>query len=80
MKISGLIYGRRTTQWIGGIEFTDETNGITGKFDFSKGSSFFNKKALPLDCFEGGIQSKGSMEDCKIQGSWLEFIRFNDKL
>lgn len=56
MKISGLIYGRRTTQWIGGIEFTDETNGITGKFDFSKGSSFFNKKALPLDCFEGGIQ------------------------
>jgi hypothetical protein len=74
-----LLYGRRTTQWQGDFEFKDKKNGLSCKLAFSKGKSLFNKQALPIDCFEGTVTRHG-VEVCKVQGSWLEFIRFNDRL
>lgn len=59
MKISGLTYGRRTTQWLGTFEFSDRENGIHAKLEFSQGAGFFNREALPLDCFEGTLKVKG---------------------
>ena len=36
MKISGLLFGKRTTQWIGAIEFTYKKFGLSAKLEFSK--------------------------------------------
>lgn len=80
-KISGLIYGKRTTQWIGAFEFADRKNGLQAKIEFSSEKSFFSRyrSNLPLDCFQGTITKNGA-SFCKIEGSWLEFLRFDDLL
>jgi hypothetical protein len=80
MKINGLMYGRRTTQWIGTFEFTDPLNNLTARLEFSKGPGIFSRNALPIDCFEGTIMHNGTNEKSKVQGSWLEFIRFDGRL
>jgi hypothetical protein len=43
MNISGLIFGKRTTQWIGSFEFFDKKNGLRAKLDFSKEGGFFTR-------------------------------------
>ena len=77
-KIEGLLQGRRTTKWYGPFEFTDIKNNLKAKLTFSEGAGFFNRYALPVDCLEGSIQLKGN-EICKVQGSWLEFLRVDDQ-
>ena len=77
LKIEGLLYGRRTTKWFGPFEFNDTKNNLKAKLTFSEGAGFFNRYALPVDCFEGSILHNDT-EICKVQGSWLEFIRFNE--
>ena len=80
MKICGLIFGKRTIEWLGGLEFTDKKNNLHAKLDFSKERGYFTRgTSLPIDCLEGSITRNGG-EVAKIQGSWLEFIKFNDKL
>ena len=58
MKISGLLFGKRTTHWIGGIDFSDVQNNIYAHLEFSKEGGLFTRQALPIDCIEGHI-SKG---------------------
>jgi len=50
MKIQGLLFGKRTTHWIGGIDFIDRKNSITAHLEFSKEGGLFSRKGLPLDC------------------------------
>ncbi len=42
MKIAGLIFGKRTTQWVGGFVFRDKENAICAKLEFSKESGIFS--------------------------------------
>jgi hypothetical protein len=35
MKIAGLLYGKRTTIWLGTIEFEDKANNLKAKVEFS---------------------------------------------
>jgi hypothetical protein len=35
MKISGLLFGKRVTQWTGSFEFEDRKNGLKAKLEFS---------------------------------------------
>ncbi|CDW82058.1 oxysterol binding family protein [Stylonychia lemnae] len=79
MRISGLIFGKRTTTWLGSFEFVDNKNQLRAQLEFSKEGGFFTRQSLPIDCIEGTIQGQGQ-EVSKIQGSWLEFLRFDDKL
>ena len=41
MRISGLIYGKRTTTWLGSFEFIDKKNQLKAKLEFSKEGGFF---------------------------------------
>ena len=77
LKIEGIYKNRRSLQWEGSFNFRDAKNSIYSVITFSKGPSFTNSNALPLDCFEGSIV-KNNQKVCKVQGSWLEFLRFNN--
>ena len=55
LKIEGLYKNRRTIKWEGALKFRDAYNNISSIVTFSKGPSFTNSKALPVDCFEGFI-------------------------
>ena len=77
MKIEGIYKNRRTIKWEGAFNFRDSKNSIFSTITFSKGPSFTNSKTLPVDCFEGSIV-KNNQTVCKVQGSWLEFLRFNN--
>ena len=65
MKISGLMYGKRTTQWEGSIEFTDKKNSLRAKLQFSKEGGLFTRPSLPVDCLEGSITKEG-VDVCKV--------------
>ena len=43
MKIQGLLFGKRTTHWIGGIDFTDTMHNITAHLEFSKEGGLFSR-------------------------------------
>lgn len=43
MKISGLLFGKRTTQWVGSFEFIDKKNQLKAKLEFSKEAGFFSR-------------------------------------
>jgi hypothetical protein len=79
MKIYGLLYGKRTTQWVGGIDFEYKKFGLSAKLEFSKEGGIFSRNTLPVDCIQGAI-TKNGVEVSKVQGSWLEFLRFDGKL
>jgi hypothetical protein len=55
VKIDGIYKNRRTIKWEGAFDFRDAKNSIYSTVTFSKGPSFTNSKALPVDCFEGSI-------------------------
>ena len=48
--------------------------------EFSKENGYFSMKAnLPIDCITGAIY-QNDREICKIEGSWLDYIKFDDKM
>lgn len=65
LKIEGLNKNRRTIKWEGALNFRDAYNNISSLVTFSKGPSFTNSKALPVDCFEGTIM-KINQKICKV--------------
>lgn len=79
LKMGGILYGKRTLQWIEALEFRDARNGLRAKLEFSQGPGVvYGGNSLPIDCFEGHISNDGGYKICKVQGSWLEFLRFNE--
>lgn len=65
LKIEGLYKNRRTIKWEGAFNFRDTYNNISSIVTFSKGPSFTNSKALPVDCFEGTL-IKNNQTMCKV--------------
>ncbi len=78
-KIAGLMFGKRLSHWLGHFTFEDKKHNLKAKLEFSPIAGFFSRRNLPCDCIQGSITQYGN-EISKIEGSWVEFIRFDEKM
>jgi len=51
MRINGLLFGKRTTQWLGGMKFEDPKHHLEARFDFAEEAGMFRAQRQPLDRF-----------------------------
>ncbi|CAK4243512.1 unnamed protein product [Aphanomyces euteiches] len=81
VRMSGLLWGERIIELAGTILFQDKANDISCELrlnpDEHKGMFASNK--APTDYFRGSLVAKGDVL-CDVSGSWLEEIRFGDKV
>lgn len=49
MKISGLLFGKRTVKFSGKIEYTDDQNGLKAELKFNSEGSMFKRKEGDVD-------------------------------
>ena len=71
MNISGLMYGKRTVEWEGSMDFLDVKNSLTAKLNFTPAPKFFQKFKEPTDVFRGDIRQHDVIIH-KIYGSPLD--------
>ena len=72
-KVSGLLRGKKTMHWVGEMEFTDGANGLIATLAFMK------KRKGGYDQVEGAIR-QNNRELAKIDGSFLEYLEFDEVL
>ncbi len=79
MNISGLMYGRRTVEWEGSMDFHDEKNSITAKLNFTPAPKFFQKFKEPTDVFRGEIKKNENVLN-KLYGSPLDKLMIDNEV
>ncbi|CAK4077459.1 unnamed protein product [Aphanomyces euteiches] len=81
IRMGGFLWGDRVVELVGTINFQDKKNGISCELklnpDEKKGMFASNK--VPTDRFRGTLISRMD-EVCEVSGSWLEELRFGDKV
>lgn len=78
VRAGGIIFGTRTANYEGDMEFHDTAHGFTAIISFGaqRKKSLFRKAIGKLDDFKGAIFVRGQ-QVCPIEGSWLRNLTFD---
>ncbi|CEL98315.1 unnamed protein product [Vitrella brassicaformis CCMP3155] len=78
-KLSGLIWGARTFEWVDRLRFEDRANGLTCTLVLAPdGRPLFGLPRTPVDTLRGSIKKDGKSV-VSVTGSWLEGLHFDGK-
>jgi hypothetical protein len=80
MKIAGLIYGQRTLDQLGEINFTYDDHNMKADLRFADEPGYFSSSSAPRADRVTGQITKNGEEVSNFEGSWLENLKFDDKL
>ena len=61
MKISGLLFGKRTIKFTGSVKWTDKKNNIEASLKLNEEGGMFKKKQGTVDEFYGTITQNGKV-------------------